>query len=99
MKTLLFLLCFSPFVLFANNYYFSASGSDAGSGTISSPYLSLTKASSLVLNPGDSVLFKRGDVFLGKLYISRSGNSGSSIFYGSYGTGRTRCNLFSHWYC
>jgi len=32
------------------------------------------------IKSGDSVLFKRGDVFLGKLYISRSGNSGSSSF-------------------
>lgn len=87
MKRFLSLLCFTPLGLFANNYYFSTSGNDGGSGTISSPYASLAKASSLVLNPGDSVLFKRGDVFLGKLYISRSGNSGGSIVYGSYGTG------------
>ena len=87
MKIILFLLCLSPFALFANNYYFAASGNDGGSGTISSPYASLAKASSLVLNPGDSVLFKRGDVFLGKLYITRSGNSASSVIYSSYGTG------------
>jgi hypothetical protein len=39
------------------------------------------------LQPGDSVLFKRGDTFSGAMNISRSGSSSSPIIIGAYGSG------------
>jgi surface protein len=39
------------------------------------------------LNPGDQVLFKRGDSFPGTLTITKSGSLGLPITFGAYGTG------------
>src|SRR5690606_26556748 len=39
------------------------------------------------LQPGDAVLFKRGETFYGSIYISKSGSSGSPIKIGAYGSG------------
>lgn len=78
----------------ANNYYFSSSGgNDSYSSTQAqnpaTPWKSLDKLNSFFLNlrPGDSVLFKCGDTFYGKLVIGQSGNSGSPIVLSSYGSG------------
>lgn len=73
----------------ATNYYFSNSGSDGNSGTIGSPWQTITKLNSVFssLSPGDSVLFNRGDVFTGQVVISRSGSVGSPIVIGAYGSG------------
>jgi parallel beta-helix repeat protein len=38
---------------------------------------------------GDSILFKRGEVFIGNLVISQSGTAESPIFFGTYGAGAT----------
>lgn len=77
-----------PHGLNATNYYVSTSGSDANSGTSSSsPWQTLSKVSSMTFNPGDSILFKCGDTFIGQLIISSSGSSGASIVYGKYGSG------------
>lgn len=40
-----------------------------------------------MLNPGDSVLFRRGQSFSGRLLIQRSGITGKPIVYSSYGEG------------
>lgn len=78
----------------ANTYYFSSStGDDSRTATQaqnpSTPWKSLNKLNSFFssLQPGDDVLFKKGDTFVGKLTISRSGASGSPITISSYGTG------------
>lgn len=71
-------------------YYFSASGNDSNSGTsIGSPWRTIAKFNSFFssLNPGDSVLFNRGDTFAGAMIISRSGSLGSEITIGAYGSG------------
>jgi parallel beta-helix repeat protein len=39
------------------------------------------------LNPGDTVFFKRGQVYSGRLNINRSGSSAAPIVYTNYGTG------------
>jgi hypothetical protein len=69
------------------DYYFSASGSDAGAGTQVSPWQTLSKASGLTLNPGDNVYFKRGGTFNGQLVPGNSGNSSNPITYGAWSTG------------
>lgn len=74
-----------------NKYYISSSGDDANnSGTSpTSPWQSIAKVNSMMIsfNAGDSILFNRGDEFRGELIISRSGTSGNSINFGSYGVG------------
>ncbi|WP_179020660.1 right-handed parallel beta-helix repeat-containing protein [Winogradskyella forsetii] len=70
------------------NYYFSSStGSDTNIGSLSSPFESVSKLNTLVLMPGDNVLFKRGDTFIGQILIDQSGADGSPIVFDSYGTG------------
>ncbi|MBO0932570.1 right-handed parallel beta-helix repeat-containing protein [Fibrella aquatilis] len=69
-------------------YYVSATGNDGNSGrTVAQAFQSLGKVSSLALQPGDSVLFKRGDTFRGTLQISRSGAVGRPIVFAAYGAG------------
>ena len=74
----------------AKNYYVSAAGSDANSGlTTTAPWKSISKVNSSFASMavGDSVLFRRGDVFYGALVVNKSGVSGSPIVISAYGTG------------
>lgn len=74
----------------ATNYYVASNGNDANNGTsTSSPWKSLNKVNSSfsTLNPGDNILFNRGDVFYGSLIVNKSGTAGSPITIGAYGTG------------
>lgn len=91
MKINLVILCiFICFNTFATNHYFSAHGSDSSDGlTAATAQRSIDKlnASFSSYSPGDSVLFKRGDVFFGEIVISRSGTQSSPIVFGAYGTG------------
>lgn len=68
-------------------YYVSAStGNDSNNGlSAGAPFKSVTKVNSLALQPGDSVLFKCGDVWRADpLTIVKSGASGKPITFGSY---------------
>ncbi len=78
----------------ASNYYFSAaSGDDSLTPTQAqnpnTPWKSINKLNSFFagLQPGDSVLFKRGDVFYGSIAITKSGTGSSPIILSAYGTG------------
>ncbi len=75
----------------ATNYYFSVSGDDVKNTGLSSasPWKSLEKLNSMMirLQPGDSVLFCRGDVFTGEVKITQSGTRQSVIYIGTYGKG------------
>lgn len=77
--------------LCGTNYYFSASGDDLKNIglSVASPWRSLEKLNlvMLQLQPGDSVLFRRGDVFDGEIRITRSGTNQSVIYFGAYGNG------------
>jgi uncharacterized repeat protein (TIGR01451 family) len=89
--------CYSLLLLFIlsvsnslgqTTYYVSSSGSDSNDGrSTTSPYQTLTKVNSLALQPGDAVLFRRGDTFRGTLTIRRSGSSTKPITFDAYGTG------------
>ncbi|AZQ64745.1 T9SS type A sorting domain-containing protein [Flammeovirga pectinis] len=78
-----------------NIYYVSADGNDSNSGSIDSPWKTLTKATEAVktvakgglLNPGDKLLFRKGDTFEGQFVILCSGTESKPIEIGSYGTG------------
>ncbi|HEX8378661.1 MAG TPA: PA14 domain-containing protein [Pedobacter sp.] len=93
---------------FAANYYFSSSdGNDARSAAeaqnLATPWKTLNKLNQIsnILQPGDVVLFKRGDVFEGSLIITKSGSSGSPVTYSAYGAGSkpeiSGLNRLSNW--
>ena len=65
-------------------YYVANGGSDGNDGlTPDTPWATLAKVSETELKSGDGVLFKRGDLFRGKV-ITKSG-----VTYGAYGEGET----------
>ena len=69
-------------------YYISSSeGEDNNEGTITSPWQSLEKISSLTLLPGDTVCFKKDDRFNGHFVINGSGSEQAPIVITSYGSG------------
>ena len=78
----------------ARNFYFSESlGDDTRTSSqaqdSSTPWKTITKLNTFFasLLPGDSVLFKRGDIFYGSMVISRSGIARNPIVISAYGSG------------
>lgn len=73
----------------ATTYYVSSSiGSDLNNGTSSStPWQTVAHVNGQTFSPGDSVLFKRGDVWNESLAPASSGSSGNPIAFDAYGTG------------
>ncbi len=47
----------------------------------------ISKINEQTFNPGDSILFKRGEIWCETLIIPSSGNSTSSIYFGAYDSG------------
>ncbi len=89
-KLLFFVFSLTTIVNFygQTTYYVSASGNDSNNGTsTATPWLSLNKVSNAAIQPGDKVLFKRGDTFIGELKPTYSGASGAPITFSAYGTG------------
>lgn len=77
-----------------NTYYFSAvSGDDTRSPAqaqqVATPWKSLAKLNQIFpqLQPGDSVLFKRGEVYYGSIVAGASGADGRPIVFAAYGQG------------
>jgi len=76
----------------AIEYYFSGVGNDlTGDGTIDNPWQTVDKFNSLELDPGESVFFRAGDTFDGRLLLdandtgtNASGQLISPITIGSY---------------
>jgi parallel beta-helix repeat protein len=69
-------------------YYVAAYGNDTNSGrTEAKPFQTMARVSSLGLQPGDAVVFKRGDTFRGALTVRQSGTSERPIRIGAYDTG------------
>jgi len=73
---------------YCEKYYLDAlEGNNNNSGRSgSSAWKTLDKVSTSILQPGDKVLFRAGQVFKGILLIS-SGTAGKPIVYESYGSG------------
>ncbi len=89
-RNILFFLLLSIQITAQTTYYVSNSqGNDSNNGTSqSTPWKSLSKINNTSLNPGDIVLFKRGDIWSGEqLNIHNSGSSGNQIYFKDYGTG------------
>ena len=69
-------------------YYVSASGDNKKDGTTAATaWKTISKVNSKKFLPGDSILFRRGDVWRESMTITASGNSGNYITFGSYGSG------------
>lgn len=76
----------------ATNYYVKNGGNDGAAGTSdATAWANISKVNSEWLAgtfaPGDSILFRRGDLWHGTITVSESGTSGSPIVIGAYGTG------------
>lgn len=70
-------------------FYFSLAGDDANDGlSIGAPKKTITAANALSLVPGDAILFRGSDIFVGSLVAQAGGSAGSRITWGSYGGGR-----------
>lgn len=68
-------------------YYVSQDGNDDNSGTSESePWQTLSHIGEQTFEPGDAILFRRGDIWYGSLDITSSGSSGNPITYGAYGS-------------
>lgn len=67
-------------------YIDSRNGDDGFDGrTRQTPWRSLNKTAKVLLNPGDSLRFKKGSQFTGTLRITSSGNAGNYITLTDYG--------------
>ncbi len=72
----------------ATTYYVSSNGgNDSNIGTVASlPWKTIDKINSFIFVAGDSILFKRSELWRGQL-IPSSGNNQSDIYYGAYSNG------------
>ncbi|MCD6496328.1 MAG: right-handed parallel beta-helix repeat-containing protein, partial [Candidatus Aenigmarchaeota archaeon] len=70
-------------------YYVSSSlGDDSRDGlTPQTAWRTISKVNSMTLQPGDAVLFRRGDTWRETLTVPSSGNSTDYITFSAYGTG------------
>jgi chitodextrinase len=66
----------------AATYHVSPSGSDSGSGTLTSPFKTIQHAANIV-NPGDTV-YVRGGTYYQRVSLTRSGSSAGYITFQNY---------------
>ena len=88
------LLLHLAMVVNAATYYFSSLSGDDSRTTddaqkVATPWRTITKLNSimLTLQPGDKILFKRGESFDGSIVVTASGSSTMPIIFGAYGAG------------
>src|SRR5262249_52694613 len=87
---LVFAICILPFfpAQSATYYVDAKSGNDGNSGTSpNSPWKSLDKLNGYQFQPGDLVLFKRGEIWHEQLNLPSSGAEGRPIVLDAYGEG------------
>lgn len=91
MKTLAVSLCIllSGITQAATYYVDPSSTATTANGSLATPWKTLAQVNSnmSLFQPGDQILFKRGQKFNGTLSITRSGTAGNPIVFGAYGTG------------
>jgi parallel beta-helix repeat protein len=74
----------------ARNFYVKNGGNDANTGlSDKQAWATISKVNKTFSQfaPGDSILFKRGNTFIGTIVVAHSGASGNPIVIGAYGTG------------
>jgi hypothetical protein len=84
------LFCFLTEQGMAKNYYIDPSSMESiSNGSLTYPWKTISQVNmgTTRLLPGDSVLFKRGQLFTGRLIVSSSGTASSPIVYAAYGIG------------
>lgn len=91
--TIIFLILLTTNVRAANYYFSSQAGDDSRSSSQAqnalTPWKTLNKLNSFISNlqPGDSVLFKRGETFYGSIKVNKSGSPSLPFVFSAYGTG------------
>src|ERR1700757_2544321 len=86
MFVLLAMVTFVSRGCFSTTYYVSCTGNDSNNGTSSStPWATLSKASSQPYQPGDQVVLQDGCVWIGTFRPTTSGTSGNPITLSNYG--------------
>lgn len=71
----------------ARDYYISAAGSDSQAGTQSAPWRTIARVNATALQPGDQVLFRRGDRWAETLLPPTSGAADRPITFADFGSG------------
>lgn len=71
----------------ARDYYVASNGSDDAPGSGAAPWRSIAKVNATGFQPGDRVLFRRGDRWAETLTPSSSGTAANPIIYADYGSG------------
>jgi signal peptidase I len=89
--------------LLASTYYLDSSfGNDSSNGTsVYSPWRTIGKINNSNFQPGDSILFKRDEIWKEYLNFPSSGNAFAPIIIGSYGEGSlpiiSGVNVYEGW--
>lgn len=85
---LLYALC-STAICWATTYYVDATnGNDSNPGTSeAAPWKTIAKVNNSNFQPGDFILFKRGEIWREQLNVPSSGAEGRPITFGAYGSG------------
>ncbi|MEJ7912573.1 MAG: right-handed parallel beta-helix repeat-containing protein, partial [Chitinophagaceae bacterium] len=90
---LLLMICIYQELPAATYYLSTISGDDLRTNTqaqrSSTPWKTLSRLQAYLSNlkAGDSILFKRGETFEGRLFILKSGTTNSPIVFSTYGSG------------
>lgn len=87
--SILFTFCLLVSPSWAATYYVDATnGNDNNDGlSTSTAWKAIAKVNISTFNPGDYILFKRGEVWREQLTVPSSGESGNPITFGDYGIG------------
>ncbi|MDQ6419552.1 carbohydrate binding domain-containing protein [Paenibacillus sp. LHD-117] len=81
-------ICFAVSAAAATYYVDATNGSDANAGTgTGTAWKTLNKVNGTTFQPGDRILFKRGESWTGRLWPKGSGTNGSPIAIDTYGSG------------
>jgi len=73
----------------AATYYVDATGGNDNNNGLSptTAWQTIAKVNASSFDPGDQILFKRGEIWRAQLIVRSSGNSGNPITFGTYGSG------------
>jgi len=88
---------------YATTYYVDASGGDDFNDGLSpqTAWKTISKVNSMDFKPGDTILFKRGEIWREQLIVPSSGTEGNPITFGAYGEGEkpkiTGANVETGW--
>ena len=88
---------------YATTYYVDASGGNDFNDGLSpeTAWRTISKVNSMDFKPGDTILFKRGEIWREQLIVPSSGEPGKPITFGAYGEGEkpkiTGADIVTNW--